>query len=259
MIRMGRSEAVDRASGRSADPKEQDEATLARGGRRADRAGRQRTGPTASLTACLAGLACLGLPAGHAQDVDFARPERHFKVERPAALAGPDALIVYDRIVGAMVDGYELSRDAVALEYREWRRFNRTPYRSATHGERYVNNYANQVAAPIYGALDDDQAMPVGSVLAKDSFAVTTAGDVFSGPLFLMEKMTQGFAPEARDWKYTMIMPDGSYFGVTGGEGSERVTFCISCHQAAGDEQDHLFYVPEGNRARAFRLDQLTE
>jgi hypothetical protein len=42
-----------------------------------------------------------------------------------------------------------------------------------------------------------------------------------------------------------MIMPDGSFFGVTGGVASERVQFCVTCHKASGDASDHLFFVPE--------------
>lgn len=222
--------------------------------------GNRRRITWAAPAVCLGALIGPVVPGpGHAQDVDFTRPERHFSVERPAALGAADALIVYDRIVDTMVAGYILSRDPVALDYRDWRRFNRAPYRSATHGERFVNNYANAVAAPSYGALKEGVGMPVGAILAKDSFAVTKQGDVFSGPLFIMEKMPEGFAPAARDWKYVMIMPDGSYFGESGGDSDERVEFCIDCHRVAGDDEDHLFYVPEGNRAQSFRLDQLTE
>ena len=62
--------------------------------------------------------------------------------------------------------------------------------------------------------------------------------------------MPPGFSPRFRDWRYTMIMPDGSLFGTTGGEGSERVEFCGECHIAAGDQQDHLFFVPEEYRTK---------
>ena len=86
--------------------------------------------------------------------------------------------------------------------------------------------------------------MPVGSVLAKDSFEVTDRGDVITASLSLMEKMPAGFNPEGRDWRYTMIMPDGTLFGTTNGEGSERVAFCIECHIAAGRAQDQLFFIP---------------
>ena len=84
--------------------------------------------------------------------------------------------------------------------------------------------------------------------MAKDSFEETDQGDVFTGPLTLMEKMQPGFNPESRDWRYTMIMADGSLFGSTNGEGSERVEYCAECHLAAGPEQDHLFFVPKAYR-----------
>jgi hypothetical protein len=133
--------------------------------------------------------AFLGTGSASAQEIDFAHPTRHFQVERPAGLEGTEALIVYDRIVDTMVDGYVLSRDPVASTYRSWLRFNRVPYRSRTHGQRFVNNYANGIAAPHYGA---GEGMPEGAILAKDSFAVTADGGVFSSPLFVMEKMEEG-------------------------------------------------------------------
>ena len=183
------------------------------------------------------------------QDIEPQQPTGHFRIERPAGLSGADALTVYTRILDDMVAGYRLSGEAYADSYRLWRRFNTVPYRSAQHGQRFINNYANDVAKA-YRRYEDSGPMPVGSILVKDSFAVTKNGDVFSGPLFVMEKMPAGFEPRARDWRYTMIMPDGSLFGTTHGEGSNRVEFCIDCHELVGDEQDHMFYVPEEFRVR---------
>ena len=181
--------------------------------------------------------------------VDFARPTRHFRVPNPAQLADVEALSVYDRIRDDMVAAYRLSRNPIAPHYYKWKRYNRAPYRSATHGDRYVNNYANAEAAPRYGR-SEATPMPPGAVLAKDSFTVTAQGDVFTGPLFLMEKMPPGFSAATRDWRYTMIMPDGSLLGTTGGEGSERTAFCASCHATAGAGRDHLFFVPDKFRLR---------
>ncbi len=177
------------------------------------------------------------------------RPTRHFRVERPAELADADALSIYDRILDAMVAGYVKSKNPTAAAYRTWRRYNTAPYLSATHGKRYVNNYANDIAKA-YGRFEEAGTLPVGSVLAKDSFEVTERGDVVTGPLALMEKMPAGFNPEGRDWRYTTIMPDGSLFGTTNGENAERVEFCVECHIAAGDEQDHLFFIPGERRVR---------
>ena len=110
-------------------------------------------------------------------------------------------------------------------------------------------DYAND-AAKSYRHFEASGEMPAGSVLVKDSFAVTKRGDVFSGPLFVMEKMPPGFNLASRDWRYTMIMPDGSLFGSTNGEGSDRVGFCVTCHKLAGSQNDHLFYIPERYRVR---------
>jgi hypothetical protein len=180
---------------------------------------------------------------GEASAVDFAHPTRHFRVPNPARLSDADALSIYDQIRDDMVAAYRLSRDPLATRFYKWRRYNRAPYLSATHGDRYINNYAN-AEAKTYGQ-EGAGPLPAGAVLVKDSFTVTAQGDVFTGPLFLMEKMSPGFSAEARDWRYTMIMPDGSLFGTTNGEGSERVDFCAACHATAGDAADHLFFVPE--------------
>jgi len=208
--------------------------------------------PIIRLNIVVAGLLTAAVFAGPgtAQDANEAtKPTRHFRVERPAALTGADALTIYNRILDDMVAGYRLSSFPYAAKYRLWRRYNTVPYRSAQHGERFVNNYANDIAAD-YRHFEAAGNLPKGSIVVKDSFTVTAGGDVFSGPLFVMEKMPTGFNPESRDWRYAMYMPDGSLFGMTNGEGSERVEFCISCHKLAGHEHDHLFYVPEQYRVR---------
>jgi hypothetical protein len=205
--------------------------------------------PSGLVALAIAGLAS-GLPV-LAQDTDFAHPKAHFRVEHPADVDDAAAMAAYDEIVDRMVAGYALSRDPSAERYQRWRSYNRAPYLSATHGDRYVNNYVNVVGARDYARFGGIGAMPVGTIVAKDSFAITAAGEVFPGPLFLMEKMPEGFDPTARDWRYTMILPDGSYFGTTNGDGAERVEFCVTCHATAGDENDHLFFVPEEQRLAA--------
>ena len=172
------------------------------------------------------------------------RPKAHFSVANPAELTGSDALNIYKRLIDGLARGYSLSGDPRAARYATWRRFNKTPYRSATHGNRFVNNYANALGKA-YGKFEQAGELSRGAVVAKDSFAVTDGGEVFSGPLFLMEKMAPGFNPTGRDWRYSMIMPDGSLFGTTGGEGAERVEFCMTCHRTAGEARDHLFFLPE--------------
>ena len=205
--------------------------------------------PAAALAVALTGAPLGAGPAVAQSDVSPQKPSRHFRVERPAGLSGADALTIYNRIQDDMVAGYRLSGLPFVDRYRSWRRYNTVPYRSAQHGERFVNNYAND-AAKDYRHFEASGEMPAGSALVKDSFAVTKRGDVFSGPLFVMEKMPAGFNLASRDWRYTMIMPDGSLFGATNGEGSDRVEFCVTCHKLAGRENDHLFYIPKRYRVR---------
>jgi hypothetical protein len=173
---------------------------------------------------------------------DFERPKRHFRVPNPAGITPTQARSVYGRIVEQMTAGYALSDLAEAREYRRCTRYNTAPYRSATHGERYVNNDANP-AARAYGRFGKAGPMPPGAVLAKDSFTVTADGGVFSGPLFLMEKLPPGTASDWRDWRYVMVMPDGSIFGDSRGDAPEAVRFCADCHDTAG-ATDGLFFVP---------------
>ncbi len=187
-----------------------------------------------------------------------AQPKRHFRVERPADLSNADALTVYTQVLEEMAGGYRLSGLPAAGDYRRWQRYNTVPYRSATHGERFVSNYANTLGRD-YGKFEDFGALPTGAILAKDSFAVTASGDVFAGPLFLMEKMPAGFDRPGRDWRYSMIMPDGSVFGTTKGQGDEKVAFCVTCHQAAGDENDHLFFIPETFRRKVLRVQPASQ
>ncbi len=182
---------------------------------------------------------------------DAARPSRHFTVGNPAKLAAADALTIYDRIREAMAEMYGRSGNAYMSQYQTWRRYNLAPYRSATHGRRFVSNYANPTAKA-YARFPKAGTLPVGSVLVKDSFEVTARGDVVTGPLSIMEKMPPGFNPASRDWRYTEIMPNGEIFGVTKGENAERVGFCIGCHRSAGDANDHLYFVPKKYRRQFF-------
>ncbi|MEM8948567.1 MAG: cytochrome P460 family protein [Pseudomonadota bacterium] len=199
-----------------------------------------------AICACLLLATLIASPADLPAE-ETALPEQHFSVEDPADLTPDEAEAIYARLRADMAAAYALSRNPDAANYQRWQRFNKAPYSAATHGGRYVSNYGNALAGS-YAEGEAGTPMPEGAVLAKDAFAVTTEGDVFLGPLFLMEKMPPGFDPKARDWRYSMIMPDGSYFGMSGGDNAERVQFCITCHAEAGDRHDHLFFVPEAFR-----------
>ena len=109
-----------------------------------------------------------------------------------------------------------------------------------------MNNYANPRALA-YGEFEAAGRLPVGAVIAKDSFWVTNSGGILLGPLFIMEKMPKGFSDVSADWKYTLVRADGMFFGETNGPGAKRVEYCIACHLAR-ERYDHLFFIPMGSR-----------
>ena len=170
------------------------------------------------------------------------RPKRHFRIRNPAALTPAEAEQIYSLIRGALGKGYRLSELNVGREYQHWKRYNTAPYMSVTHGNHYLNNYANSVAAR-YGRFEEAGTFPVGSVLAKDSFTMTESRGIVLGPLFVMEKMSPGFNYVTGDWRFAQILPDGTLLGETNGRQSERVEYCIGCHLAV-QQHDYLYFIP---------------
>jgi hypothetical protein len=76
-----------------------------------------------------------------------------------------------------------------------------------------------------------------------------THGKVNYGPLFIMEKMKKGFNYVSGDWRYIMIMPDGSFMDETNGVDSKRVKYCIGCHLAK-EKFDHLYFLTKEFRTK---------
>ncbi len=212
----------------------------------------RKTAQFAAITvaAGIAGLIGFGFTVLAQQMPTGATPKRHLKIERPAHLSTADAVAIYAEIADQMSLGYGWANNPAAGKYRKWRRYNKAPFLSATHGNRYCNCYGNgNGLTSAYAKRDSTVRMPAGAVLAKDCFTVTAGGDVFAAPLFLMEKLAADISPETNDWRYVMILPDGSLFGDSRGEAAGKVGFCHACHRSA-EETDNLFFVPKKYRKR---------
>ncbi len=151
------------------------------------------------------------------------------------------ARAIYEGLMPKMQKAYGASGDPVATDYQGWPRFSTAPYKSATHGNRYVQNYADPKAAGAYGKYEEVGRIPAGGVVAKDSFVVKPDGSVALGPLFVMEKLQAGSSPDTADWKYTLIMPNGQTMA------GKKTRFCAQCHMSA-TETDSLFFLPEEYR-----------
>ncbi len=146
-----------------------------------------------------------------------------------------------------MTAAYAKSGIASAANYASTKRYSKVAYQSATHGGRFVQNYANATASA-YGKFEKAGRMPEGAYLFKDSFTVTPDGKVGVGPLFIMRKMNAGWNTASGDWKYAMVMPNGSFFGETKGRNAKNMQFCIECHAAVAEEQDSMLFLPEEYR-----------
>ena len=169
--------------------------------------------------------------------------DAHIAIENPADLSKDEALQIYKSLQRRMARGYGAAQLDELLNYQSWPLFNDAPYISATHGQRYVNSYANRMAHN-YGTLQEGEKLPKGSVLAKDSVTVTDEGNIHPGALFVMEKLAEGASPDTADWRYIMVLPDGSLFGDTMGFRASAVAYCHECHEAVAD-RDYTFFVPE--------------
>lgn len=168
---------------------------------------------------------------------------------KPAVkLTDAESAKAYRCLLKELRAAYSKSGHDAAKTYAKWKRYNTVAYVSETHGNRYVNNYANRIAKD-YIKFDKVKSLPPGSVLAKDSFQVKAGGKLAYGPLFLMTKMNRGWSKASGDWKYAMVMPDGTVLGTTRGKGADKVKFCYQCHNAAA-EKDGLFFLPEKYRVK---------
>ena len=186
------------------------------------------------------------IPAIFASAYSFAQEDAetaHIAVENPADLSMDEANKIYDALKQMLADGYAPAKMDLIENYQSWKRYNSAPYLSATHGQRFVNSYANELGGN-YGQLKPGETYPEGTVFAKDTITVTDEGKNFPGAMFIMEKLASGSNPDTADWRYIMVIPDGSIFGDTTGDEPELVEYCHACHEARADD-DYVFYVPE--------------
>jgi hypothetical protein len=122
--------------------------------------------------------------------------------------------------------------------WADWKSFTNVspgPWISNTHGKRFVEIYVNDIALEAYKKADG--VLPVGSIVVKPSWENENGSPGADGPLFIMEKMPAGFAPESEDWFYGFQWadPPEKWKAKLGGNvdwrsPSEKVEYCADCH-----------------------------
>ncbi len=117
--------------------------------------------------------------------------------------------------------------EMTADQYKRWAKVNDIPVKSATHGGRLVFTYLNEMAKS--AGMSGKLPFPIGSILAKESFANNNGSPGAPGPLFIMEKREAGYDASNGDWKYAMVV-NGKVARVGNGVGKSPVKFCAACH-----------------------------
>lgn len=189
------------------------------------------------LRGAVAALA-LSFSAGAAAAADCAAPEGDRWDWDDAQVTA-----LYECISGKMADQYASQGDEIGAAFRGWTVTSTRPAVAGPHGERFLQTFANDIAASEYTKFEEERgAMPVGSVLAKESFNIKK-GNAVVGPLFIMTKVAAGEAPDAQDWVYSALFPSGKTMKV-------KQSFCAGCHMGF-DYRDSMGYPLEEVRIGA--------
>ncbi len=158
-----------------------------------------------------------------------------------------EAQVVYDCIKADLHAGYMTGDKrwiptGYVADYRSWTSANTLPANPGFHGGRFLLTWINDVGAGEYLKFAEENVnIPAGTVIAKESFAVSEDGKVKPGPLFIMEKRVAGVSPETDDWYYMAVAPSGAPMAVP------VIAACSECHQGNYGFQGGLGYPdPEG-------------
>jgi len=143
---------------------------------------------------------------------------------------------IYACLKDEMAEKYATEGNEVAVAYRDWTVTSTRPAVAGAHGNRLLQTFANDIAAEQYLKFATEGVdMPAGSVLAKESISISKKKkEARTGPLFIMTKGEEGSAPDAGDWVYAALMPNGKPMKI-------KQSFCHDCH-VAWEAQDMLAY-----------------
>lgn len=124
----------------------------------------------------------------------------------------------------------------VGADWQKYKKMNKAPVPSKTHGGRFVDTYVNDVGAGVYAS--DDAEVPVGTVIVKTSVESKDGKPTdVPGPVFVMKKMEKGYAPDHDDWYFAIHWekPTEAQLKLLKGPiywrgHSPKVGYCYSCH-----------------------------
>ncbi len=160
-------------------------------------------------------------------------------------LTDAQVMELYQCIKGALREGYTSLGNERAKAYQNWGAASTVPGGVGNHGSRFLTTFVNDIGYLEYVKFNDtDAKMPVGTVIAKESFNLSKKGKVKRGPLFFMEKVAAGTADEYGNWIYSALQPKGKTMKI-------KQSFCHNCH-GNFEDQDSLGYPEEDYRIPVF-------
>lgn len=163
----------------------------------------------------------------HAKDCTLAKSADDMSAEEVDAL--------YSCMREKLTKAYGKGDVALGKEYTGWKAAAQRPAAPGPHGGRFLMTYVNDIGHAEYVKYSDKGIkMPVGTIIAKESFKANKKGKVRVGPLFLMTKLEDGKADKFGNWLYGGVKPNGKVMKV-----SQK--FCHDCHSAF-DDQDSQGY-----------------
>ncbi len=131
------------------------------------------------------------------------------------------------------VDEAAIAEQAVAFESLE--KINDEPLQSQHGLASTMNMWVDAAAAPAYASLGAGTAFDPDTIILKEQ--LNADGELDS--IAVMYKGPAGYAPDAGDWWFGLVNPDGSVR--LGGQPDA----CVSCHADASD-QDWAWGLPGG-------------
>jgi hypothetical protein len=121
--------------------------------------------------------------------------------------------------------------------------------KASVHGnmDGFGEIYANEIAAEVFRSIDgtDPNAtavFPRGSILVKNNLGPDMQP---LGMLTIMAKFEEGYHPQANDWFWALVTPEGEPIMERIGNG-HQVVFCWDCHSSMGANTDLVIGLAPG-------------
>jgi len=167
------------------------------------------------------------------------------KAEKPAAeLTIEDLQALYECVRPGLVAGYQKKKNEKAVAYTDWKAASIAPQAPGMHSGQYLMTYVNPTGFDQYVKYSTDGTpMPVGTIIAKEAFTITSKGKIKKGPLLFMEKVGAEERPKTGGWQYSGLKKNGKKLKV------KEEGFCHACHQA-WPGQDFMGFPVEAVRVK---------